>query len=76
MLQIYIVYAKSCTYIIFIKNMNIYYISFILYMLYISNTHFFIRKNFITNNPPKPQMPELQSLKTLIFPRAPQRLQN
>ena len=40
-------------------------------MLYISNTHFFIRKNFIKNNPPKPQMPELLSLKTLIFPGAP-----
>ena len=40
-------------------------------MLYISDTHFFIRKNFIKNNPPKPQMPELLSLKSLIFPGAP-----
>ena len=40
-------------------------------MFYISNAHFFIRKIFMKNNPPKPQMPELQSLKTLTFPRAP-----
>ena len=51
--------------------MNTYYKLFILYMVYISNAHIFIRKFFIKNNPPKPQMLELQSLKTLIFPRAP-----